>query len=1502
MKKSLFLFFFCLLFSFMAKAQQIKSFTEDPVKFIAEMSNFLDQDDKLDTKDAIKNLSFKKKSKEIMERFTLVWNVNKFSDKQKKDIYKISNMMLKKKLKAFPHFADYIESLISFANTGKSEKEFNAWQLSLERLMARSTSTRFIAYIDMSNSLFNNGEIYKSSTTVWKTDNKEYAIEFDSVPKVIFSNLKLTCLSNGDSSEIINTKGIYYPTDNTWYGQGGKVTWKRAGFGVDSVYAEVKKYKIEMKSNKFNVDSVLFYNKAYFSKPLLGELEEKVLASQTPERATYPKFESYDKRIQIENLFKNVDYDGGFTMNGAKFIGSGSKDKKAKITMYKDNKPFIILSSLSYIIRKDRLLSSNAAITIYLDKDSIYHPGLEIKFIDQKKELTLLRGEEGLARTPFFDSYHKMDIYCEAIYWKTNEPKIDFAMIKGGTGENEVLFESNDFYDLGRFDRMQGMDEIHPLQSLKDYSDKMKSKELNIKGYASYLKTSSDQVVAVLVKLASMGFITYDADNYKVILKDRLFHYLSSRSKRADYDVLQFRSVTNRQTNASLNLNNLDFKLAGVEEVFLSDSSNVYLYPSSQQVTLKKNRDFIFDGRVHAGLFDFYGNQFVFNYDLFKLDMPQVDSMTFQVHSKVQDERGNFPLVRVKNAVEKIIGELMIDKPNNKSGLKPYSEYPVFTSKKDSYVYYDKESIRSGVYSRDKFFFHVDPFTIDSLDNFKTEALALQGNFVSANIFPDFREDLKVQEDYSLGFKRKTPTDGFPVYGGKGKYNNMINLSADGLKGDGIINYLVSEAKSEAFIFYPDSMNADIQYFHILEQTKDGFDFPNVNALDAYLHWLPYQDFMKVSKKDKPLSLYNGQSKLNGSVELTPTTGLTGEGTMEFADAEMDSKVFKFKKQAFDADSSDFRLKTYDLSELAFSTHNYKGHIDFKERKGEFKSNGGGSKVDFPVNQYICFMDQFTWNMDQEEIELANTSKKEQNTEGMSTKEIADLDLSGSEFVSVHPDQDSLRFFSPRAKYNLRDNIIQAKDVKYIKVADAAIFPDKGNVTILKKAEMKTLENAKILANMATKYHEIYSAFVTITTRKHYNGSGTYDYVDEAKKTQQVYFDKVTVDTTFQSYAIGEIQEMKGFTLSPNYKYYGKVKMMANNPFLNFSGNCLIQHPCTNIDKQWFVFKADINPNEIYIPILKSLKGSKGEDLFAGFLKSKDSAYVYTAFIGKKQSYSDEEILSVDGFLYYAKDVKEYRISGMERIKENKLIGNYISLYSNCDIYTDGKYKFSSSLGSVKMVSYGNAFNNTKDNASKFDMVIGLDFFFSDKCMKMISESFEKDATAQAANTDRDTYYKGLVELLGLAAADKYKADLALGNTKKMPKELEHTFMLSEVHLEWNPETNSYISKGKIGINNIDKTQVFKMENCYVELQKKKSGDILNIYLENESKTWYFFTYVKGTMAAISSNADFNNTIKDLKPDNRTLKTEKGQEPYLFMGSTEKKKKDFLKKMGVGID
>ena len=50
--------------------------------------------------------------------------------------------------------------------------------------------------------------------------------------------------------------------------------------------------------------------------------------------------------------------------------------------------------------------------------------------------------------------------------------------------------------------------------------------------------------------------------------------------------------------------------------------------------------------------------------------------------------------------------------------------------------------------------------------------------------------------------------------------------------------------------------------------------------------------------------------------------------------------------------------------------------------------------------------------------------------------------------MSVHPKQDSLNFVSPNAVFDVSNYIINASDVKFIKVADATIYPGDAEVKL----------------------------------------------------------------------------------------------------------------------------------------------------------------------------------------------------------------------------------------------------------------------------------------------------------------------------------------------------------------------------------------------------------------------------------------------------------------------
>jgi hypothetical protein len=217
-------------------------------------------------------------------------------------------------------------------------------------------------------------------------------------------------------------------------------------------------------------------------------------------------------------------------------------------------------------------------------------------------------------------------------------------------------------------------------------------------------------------------------------------------------------------------------------------------------------------------------------------------------------------------------------------------------------------------------------------------------------------------------------------------------------------------------------------------------------------------------------------------------------------------------------------------------------------------------------------------------------------------------------------------------------------------------------------------------------------------------------------------------------------------------------------------------------------------------------------------------------------------------------------------------------------------------LGQVKMDVIGNAKHYIIPDSASFDLVMALDFFFAEDAMKLISESFEANTTLKGADVSSEKYSKAMYEILGVEKADKYISDLNIGVLKKLPQELIHTLFVTDLKMRWSPATKSYLSYGPIGIGSMNKTIISKAVTGGIEIVKKRSSVTLNIYLELGSNEWYFFSYSSGLMQGISSDAKFNKIITEMKQENRELKTEKGQSPYGFTISTEKKKKDFLKK------
>ncbi|MCK5847551.1 MAG: hypothetical protein KAG84_08930, partial [Bacteroidales bacterium] len=842
--------------------------------------------------------------------------------------------------------------------------------------------------------------------------------------------------------------------------------------------------------------------------------------------------------------------------------------------------------------------------------------------------------------------------------------------------------------------------------------------------------------------------------------------YLDARGKKVDYDVISFTSMPSKYAHAELELDSFDLKINNLQTIILSDSQNLIIEPK-EHIVVGKNRDFRFNGKVTAGRFSFIAEGCTFDYNAFKLDMPQIDSLWFWVEGDPLPG-GGYDKKSVNTALVNLSGDLLIDHPSNKSGVKPYDEYPIFNSKQDSYAYYDKASIEKGVYIRDRFYFRISPFILNSLNDIKTEDINFDGYLYSGGIFPNIIEPLTVMDDYSLGFSKVTSDLGLVAYGDKGTFYNTVILSNKGLRGDGELDYLNSKTLASDYVFYLDSLNVHAEAFN-LEPRTTGVEYPTVAGVEVYQHWMPYLDNMEIYSKENFMSMYDdNETAMEGRLDLSPT-GLQGKGNVHYKVAVMESNHYDFKSLAYVSDTARFIDDGWLLD-------NFKAEANYTERKVLFTSNDGTSLVEFPDNLYVCYMDEATWFMDEEETSFSKQgATMMEELEGLSIREKADYSFEGSEFISVHPNQDSLTFKSSMATFNTRKKMIKAQGVVTIRVADAAIFPGDGNVAILKNADMQPLEDAKILANTTTKYHEIDNAVVMVKGKNDYTGKGSYVYLDMNEKKQNIYFENIRVDTTLQTIASGTILKEHDFTLSPAFEFYGDAHLLASRKTLEFEGGYKLKTGCINGD-HWVSFKSIVEPKHILLPVEKE---SRVPDIskvrkYLGIANSPAKQEVYSLFFEDKNNHYDSLLMSATGFLSYDVKSMEYRVSTQEKLLQLSRPDNYISLNSRtCATHAEGDINFDIRTKDVKLKSY--AIVDEKAGDDNMKVAMAFDFHFSDKALKEIVNVFKENTDDyRGYDLNSEFYQKVAGGFMGTELADKYLSKIVItGQQKRVPEQLQ---------------------------------------------------------------------------------------------------------------------------------
>jgi hypothetical protein len=428
--------------------------------------------------------------------------------------------------------------------------------------------------------------------------------------------------------------------------------------------------------------------------------------------------------------------------------------------------------------------------------------------------------------------------------------------------------------------------------------------------------------------------------------------------------------------------------------------------------------------------------------------------------------------------------------------------------------------------------------------------------------------------------------------------------------------------------------------------------------------------------------------------------------------------------------------------------------------------------------------------------------------------------------------------------------------------------------------------------------HVLHTAKINIESSKRYSGSAVYDYIDDNNELEPISFPELTVDTLTTS-AAGFIPPEQKFRLSSAFTFTGDVKLTARNDQLMFTGSAGIITTCSNLNSYSMKFKSMIDPKNVMIPVSDKPRDLSDNPLFSGSLINTDSTHIYPAFLSPKKSWSDVALVSSEGYLWFEKAKGRYLIASLEKLADHKIPGNMVGLDKNyCILTGEGSLNFGADFDLVNFRCAGNVTQTLDSGKVNLDAILGLDFFFSSEALKLMADEIRLKPSLKPVNLNSEQISKGMKDLMGTAAATQLKEEMDLfGTSKNLPKEFDYELLLNDVHLYWNESTSSFRSKGKIGIGFIGPQAINVYTDGYIEIQRRRTGDLIDVYLKADGSTWYYFSYFRGVMMTQSSNNSYNTLIANLKQNDRKHTSSSSRTPYTYMISVENRVERFIDRM-----
>ena len=1463
MKHFLTFLFFTLILNGLSQTTTFSSTSED---FPENVADFVKEYDK-------------SLGKEYGREIEKVWSV--YSEAQKQKVIEIANKMIDKRVKLRPYFLSYFSSISGLGGSSSfSSETFNNWSGVVESLLEARNSRRFDDFIEFSGSFFQDNTLSKSTSVLWKMKG-EFSFFEKNGGFVQVKNAKIVGFAKNDSTVIYQGSGVFNVTTQSFFGKSGTVTWERVEFPKNKTFAQLSSYRINMKSAGYDADSVLLHS-PYFKNPEMGKLREKVVTFRDIDAVRYPVFSSYNQKILLKQIVPNVDYTGEFTLEGASFKGGASGDNRASITVYRANKAFVKIASKNISLLRTKIKGQEAEITFLLgNSHTISQNERDFTYDIEGKELTVVKNGQSISDYPFVSSYHQLAFHLNSITWKEGTNKLVLGAF-GSQGENGATFESVDYFSRTEFNsfRLGGTNILSSLLEFKGGGDN--ETPLSLSDFASYNKVLVDDLLPYLSRMANKGLIRFQKEKNEIVVTPRAEPYLISSSKEGDYDDIWIQS-NERDKQGEIDLNSLSLSIEGIRNFDLSKKQFVRVYPKLGKITINENRNMVFDGVINAGRTECFGSNLSFNYGEHTLSFTQLDSMRFRVYAMHDSIKSS--QVRILSKLNNVDGSIVINSPQNRSGMKPgYEEYPRLAVDNSPRVYYNSPEILAGIYDSSSFYFEVSPFEMDSLLTFSNSSLGFEGTLHSSEIFPQLPVAVRLMDDYILGFDLDKVEE--KIYQGKANYSDNLKLNREGLVGKGRFGFITSSAYSNKITFFPDSMVAKTGQYTNKSQTLPSV--PGIVADNCLISFQPHKGIWKAKNLDSAMNIFgDGKSKFEGNILLNKE-GMTGSGKFLSDRIEVNSAQFGFAQNGLEANKSKFTLKGKEVNDPpALEAGNMKMELDFTKRLGKFVANNGIATIYFPANKYTATTDEFDWFMDNNQMDfkkVIDTANFQNYDENKNLK---------PNFISSLKEQKGLGFFSGYARYFIDSNILLCQKVPYIVVADSRIIPFEGKVKIKEKAELPVLFNAQILANFTNQYHRFTKVEVSVFSSQEYLANGNYIVSNDPTINSKVFFDNIEPNQEGITVANGKIFMDSNFYLSPQFKYYGDIMIKGSDIGATYNGQTKVMTNCKELELDWIEFQAIVDTNKIIIPLGETFANKVSGPI----LYNDGEISFYTAFLADKKFETDQAITPSEGFLSYNKEKGLFEIGAKQKLLDNKAAGNYIGFDNEtCSFNSIGSLELFGNNDQFSVSVVGEmTYNTLRDTVLKMNGTMKVNFPFNELVTSQMKQEISNAPVQELIQLSKTNYELFLNNSIPSPKSQQVNNELFTnGRIMKFPEELKSVITLFDLNFYWSDDLQSFVSTGSANVATVGENQLFKRCKVFVQIQKRRSGDKFALLIQYKENSFYYFDYFNGELVTFSTDKKYLELLEAIPAKDKKIKGDKGQEDFYFGISSKSKPYVFL--------